>query len=67
MSSQRLPVDWPRCDGRGLCHELLPELISLDEWGYPIVRGPVEPAQRAAARTAVASCPRLAVRLVDQP
>ena len=67
MSAQRLRVDWPRCDERGLCHELLPELVSLDEWGYPIVRGPVEPAQRAAARTAVASCPRLAVRLGDQP
>lgn len=26
------------CDGAGLCAQLLPELVSLDEWGYPIVR-----------------------------
>jgi hypothetical protein len=29
----RLRVDWPACQGRGLCFEVLPELISLDEWG----------------------------------
>ena len=37
----QLRVDWPLCKGRGLCHEVLPELIDLDEWGYPIVTGPV--------------------------
>ena len=36
-----LRVDWPACEARGLCHEVLPELVDLDEWGYPIVRGPV--------------------------
>ena len=25
------------CDGRGLCAELLPDLISTDPWGYPLV------------------------------
>jgi ferredoxin len=28
------PID---CTGHGVCAELLPELVSLDEWGYPIV------------------------------
>ena len=39
--NHELRVDWPACTGRGLCHEVLPELIDLDEWGYPVVLGPV--------------------------
>ena len=57
-------VDRIRCDGRGLCAELLPERVHLDEWGYPIVeREPVGPELEAAARAAVAQCPRLALSL----
>ena len=37
---QVLRVDWPQCRARGLCAELLPERIVLDEWGYPVVLGP---------------------------
>lgn len=64
MSKNQLRVDWPKCKARGLCHEVLPELISLDEWGYPIVHGPVTPELRADAREAVRVCPQLALRLV---
>jgi ferredoxin len=57
-----LAVDWIRCDGRGLCAELLPELITLDEWGYPIVDPrPVPEHLLAHARRAVAACPTLAL------
>jgi ferredoxin len=59
---QRLRVDWPSCQGRGLCHELLPELIDLDRWGYPLVLGDVPPELDAAARRAVANCPKRALR-----
>ena len=49
-----LHVDWTRCDGRGLCTELLPELLERDEWGYPVARRrtglTLEPAELAAAR-----------------
>jgi ferredoxin len=63
-----LRVDWPACKGHGLCHELLPERFSLDEWGYPIVDGsPVTVDLVDAAKRAVASCPTLALRLVDPP
>jgi ferredoxin len=31
----RLVVDPIACDGAGVCAELLPELISLDPWGFP--------------------------------
>ena len=31
----RLKVDPIACDGHGLCAELLPELVTLDDWGFP--------------------------------
>jgi ferredoxin len=34
---ERLRVDPIACDGRGLCAEILPELITLDDWGFPII------------------------------
>lgn len=62
--SRQLRVDWPSCQARGLCHELLPEVVDLDEWGYPIVNGVVTDELLADARAAVRACPRLALRLV---
>ena len=59
-----LRVDWPECRARGLCAALLPERIVLDEWGYPVVLGPVPDDQMALAREAVTACPRRALRLV---
>ena len=35
--SQRVRVNPIACDAHGLCVELLPELIRLDDWGYPII------------------------------
>jgi ferredoxin len=56
------------CSGHGLCAELLPELISLDEWGYPVVAGgPVPPRLARAARRAVTDCPALALALTPEP
>lgn len=60
----RLRVDWPACQARGLCAEVLPELVGLDEWGYPIVAGQVPPALAATARDAVRMCPHSALRLL---
>lgn len=54
------------CDGYGQCAELLPELVRLDEWGYPILpRGPVAPELAPEARRAVKMCPRLALSLEE--
>ena len=62
----RLVVDPVACDGRGLCAELVPELVRLDEWGYPIVsRDPVPGSLERHVARAVAACPLLALRLVD--
>ncbi|MDH6136850.1 ferredoxin [Kitasatospora sp. MAA4] len=62
--THRLGIDRIACDGRGLCAELLPELIALDEWGYPILHDTaVSEALLTHARRAVAACPVLALRL----
>ncbi len=64
----QLRVDRIRCDGAGLCAELLPELISLDDWGYPILAPDAVPdALRPLARQAVEACPVLALRLLPVP
>jgi ferredoxin len=63
-----LVVDRIACDGFGMCAELLPELIDLDDWGYPIVAaGGVPDALLDHARRAVAVCPVLALRLTRTP
>jgi ferredoxin len=53
------------CHAHGLCAELLPELVDLDEWGYPILAdgGTVPPGLADQARAAVSACPTLALRL----
>jgi ferredoxin len=49
------------CEAYGYCAELLPELVTLDEWGYPVVDGsPVPPRLLELARRAAKECPRRA-------
>lgn len=63
-TEQHLSIDRIRCDGRGLCAELLPEVIRLDDWGFPIVAsGPVPESLLPLAQRAVDSCPVLALSL----
>jgi ferredoxin len=65
---ERLRVNPIRCTGHGLCAELLPEQIDLDEWGYPLLSGtPVPRELRQLARRAVSDCPVLALMLVQTP
>ena len=60
----RLVVDPIACDGHGLCAELLPERIALDDWGFPIVDAKPIPSQLLGhARRAVSECPKCALRL----
>lgn len=63
-AEMRIVVDPIACDGHGQCAELLPEVIMLDDWGYPIVDDREIPAALAPlARRAVRACPTLALRL----
>jgi ferredoxin len=67
MSGARLRVNPIECQAHGLCAELLPEMISVDEWGYPILDPrPVPPELLAHAKRAVSACPVLALRLQRQ-
>lgn len=65
--SKRLRVNPIACKAHGLCAELLPERISLDEWGYPVVDGqPLSAELLAHAQRAARSCPTFAL-LVEHP
>ena len=59
----RLRINPIRCVAHGMCGELLPEAIRLDDWGYPIIDGEVTPELVEHARRAAAACPTLAVLL----
>lgn len=59
----QLRLDPTACTGHGLCADLLPERIELDEWGFPIILGVVPASLAGHARRAVRACPTLALRL----
>lgn len=62
----RVRVNPIACEAHGLCAELLPELIRLDDWGYPIIdAGEVPSDLIGLARRAVDACPTLAL-LIDE-
>ena len=64
MSRTKMRVDPIACDGHGLCAELFPERITLDDWGYPIIDGkPIPDDLLAHARRAADACPTLALLL----
>ena len=63
----QLRVDPIMCDGYGHCAELAPELVTMDEWGYPML---LDRALTSAttnllhsARLAIKRCPRQALWL----
>jgi ferredoxin len=63
----RITIDPVACDAYGYCAELLPEAISLDEWGYPMVGNhPLPGALLAAAKRAVRDCPKRAITLREE-
>jgi ferredoxin len=59
----RLRIDPTACTGHGVCADLLPERIQLDEWGFPIIQPDVPRSLAGHARRAVRGCPVLALRL----
>jgi ferredoxin len=60
----RLAVDRIACTGHGLCAELLPEGVTLDEWGYPLLASAEVPRELLRqARRAATACPERAFLL----
>ena len=64
-----LQIDWTRCEGHGLCAELYPDRITLDDWGYPIIsKRPLRSEDDVIqARRAASLCPALALRVETSP
>jgi ferredoxin len=64
---RRLRVNPLLCDAVGYCAEIVPELISVDDWGYPIVdERPIDnDTLLRHAQRAVATCPRLALLIEE--
>lgn len=66
--SERLHIDPVACAAHGMCAELFPERIWLDEWGYPVIEeGALTPDLLEHGRRAVAACPVMALRLERDP
>jgi ferredoxin len=64
VSGRHVRVDPIACEAHGMCGELLPEMVALDEWGYPIVDGrPLPEALVTHAERAVAACPTFALKI----
>ena len=64
--TRRLRVDPVACDAFGHCAELAPELIWLDEWGYPVLDDrAVADHEVEVAELAVRTCPRRALFLEE--
>ncbi len=62
--SLHMTVNPITCVGHGICADLFPEWITLDDWGYPIIkRGAIPPALMDHARRAADACPTVALML----
>ncbi len=61
--TRKLEINPIACTGHGLCADLAPELVEMDEWGYPIIHSQVPNDLAVHARRAVNACPTLALRL----
>ena len=62
--SHRLRVNPIACEAHGMCAELLPERIKLDEWGYPLLDPePLTQELLDNARRAAQACPTFALLL----
>ena len=60
--NHRARVNPIACEAHGMCAELLPERITLDEWGYPIIDGsPLQVWQVEHAIRAARACPTFAL------
>jgi ferredoxin len=64
---RRLRVNPTLCTGYSYCAEIVPELISVDDWGYPILsRANIQSDHLLKlARRAVTTCPRLALLIEE--
>jgi ferredoxin len=67
LEVRRLRVNPTLCEGYGYCAEIVPELITVDDWGFPIVSRKEIQSEEVLklAHRAVATCPRLALLIEE--
>ena len=62
--SHHIRVNPIACEAHGMCAEVLPERITLDEWGYPLVdEQPLHGSLLEHAIRAARACPTFALLL----
>ncbi|WP_370890427.1 ferredoxin [Janibacter sp. GXQ6167] len=59
--SLTLTIDPTRCTGHGVCAHLLPDQVTLDEWGYPILHRRSAEALGPEGQAAIRLCPARAL------
>ena len=65
----KITVDANKCSGHGRCYTVAPDLLTYDDEGYVTIRGQVLDVpddQIGAAGEAVASCPEVAISVVEE-
>jgi len=64
--SFHVQLDRDTCAGHGLCATVAPDLIDIDDDGFPVLGDPVPDDQLEAARDAVTACPEQALTLRER-
>jgi ferredoxin len=64
--SFHLELDRDTCAGHGLCSAVAPDLIEIDDEGYPMFGDSVPQDQVEPGRDAVTACPEQAFKLVER-
>lgn len=66
MAAMKVQVDFDLCESNAICMGILPEVFEVrdDDFLYILDENPPE-ALRPKLEEAVASCPRAAIKLVD--
>jgi ferredoxin len=63
---QPLQIDAAACDGVGICAVVAGDLVSLDQWGFPVIADTADPRVLKQARRAASACPHRALRVVGR-
>ena len=62
---QPLQIDAAACDGVGVCAVVAGDLITLDQWGFPVISDTVDPRLLKQAKRAARACPHRALRVTE--
>lgn len=63
MMARLLQIDAAACDGVGICSVVAADLVTLDQWGFPVIAESTDPQLLKAAKRAARACPHRALRL----